>query len=337
MPPSASATPLQLDLWPLATLTTEASRTCAPTISEATHNATSLLASASGPTPCAAPGGPTIARSGPAPVPANLSARQAKALGLLTSGTFGPPGIGSSSSIALASSLASRLKARTAGCGSILYQLTWKQVATPAGRSYSLLRASGHRTSDTGCTGWPTPTVGNADGSQAAAGANATGRRPDGSKATVSLNAVSLLAGWPTATVNDSLKGGHITPRPGMMCLVAAAQTAGWATPAARDWRTPKHQTLRERGQGAKGEQLQNQVAHTIPGAALNGLPAQTANSGLLNPAFSAWLQGIPPAWSSCFPPPKPPRSGPSRSAKKATSKSSAPTATPSTPSSPPK
>lgn len=42
--------------------------------------------------------------------------------------------------------------------------------------------------------GWPTPTKGNADGSQMAKGASATGRRPDGSKATVSLNQVSQLA-----------------------------------------------------------------------------------------------------------------------------------------------
>jgi len=39
--------------------------------------------------------------------------------------------------------------------------------------------------------GWPTPTAANADGSQMAKGATLTGRRPDGTKATVSLNVVA--------------------------------------------------------------------------------------------------------------------------------------------------
>ena len=41
---------------------------------------------------------------------------------------------------------------------------------------------------------WPTPTKGNADGSQMGKDASATGMRPDGSKATVSLNQVASLA-----------------------------------------------------------------------------------------------------------------------------------------------
>lgn len=42
--------------------------------------------------------------------------------------------------------------------------------------------------------GWPTPTVGNATGSQMAKGASPTGRRPDGTKATVSLPQVASFA-----------------------------------------------------------------------------------------------------------------------------------------------
>lgn len=52
-------------------------------------------------------------------------------------------------------------------------------------------------------SGWPTPTVGNAMGSQMAKDASSTGRRPDGSKATVSLNHVATLAGWATPTANE--------------------------------------------------------------------------------------------------------------------------------------
>lgn len=235
---------------------------------------------------------------GPAHAHANLSHRQAQEAGLTTSGTSGPPGNGSSSSVALAQSLGSRLKARTAGCGSTLYALTWKLSRTPAGRSFFLLRASAPRTSGIASTGWPTPTS------------------------------------------TDALRAGQITPRPGMICLVAAAQSAGWATPkaedaestgfsakrvasgktpdnlhsqtkmllagwatpASRDYRTPNHKTYAERDGGSKGEQLQNQVAHTIPGASLNGSTAPTESAGLLNPNMSRWLQGIPPAWEDAAP-----------------------------------
>lgn len=50
--------------------------------------------------------------SGPEVVRANLSARQARKLGLMTSGTFGRTSSGSSSSAALQSSLESRLMQR---------------------------------------------------------------------------------------------------------------------------------------------------------------------------------------------------------------------------------
>jgi hypothetical protein len=59
---------------------------------------------------------------------------------LLTSGTYGQPGTISSNSVALQSSLASRLQALTASAGSTLYKLTWKGRDTPAGRSIFALR-----------------------------------------------------------------------------------------------------------------------------------------------------------------------------------------------------
>ena len=120
-------------------------------------SAISLRASGHGHTPCAAQDGRMTAPSGQDPVPASLSARQAKEKGLLTSGTCGPPSSVSSASAALTSFLASRLQALTALHGSTLYRLTWKERATPAGRSIPALRASVPRTSDNGCTGWPTP------------------------------------------------------------------------------------------------------------------------------------------------------------------------------------
>lgn len=56
--------------------------------------------------------GPTTSQSGPAPVLASLSARQAKEMGLLTSGTCGRPSTTSSKSAALQQSLVSKLTRR---------------------------------------------------------------------------------------------------------------------------------------------------------------------------------------------------------------------------------
>ena len=121
-----------------------------------TISAISSPVSADGASPCDSQAGPMTDLFGPDPARANLSARRAKERGLLTSGIYGPHGIGSSTSADLASSLVSRLKQRLAMVGSTLFKLTWKTSATPSGRSVSRLRASGHRTAERDCGSWPT-------------------------------------------------------------------------------------------------------------------------------------------------------------------------------------
>ena len=125
--------------------------------SQVARSAISSPASASGPTLCAAPDGPTTAPSGQAPVLASPLAPPVKAPGSLTSAISGPNSSVSSRSAALQSSLVSRLQAATALSGSTLYKLTWKERITPAQRLISALRASAHPTSDSDCIGWPTP------------------------------------------------------------------------------------------------------------------------------------------------------------------------------------
>ena len=254
-----------MELFPPAPSSRRTSGTSAPPTSTASPSAISSLASGYGPLRSAWPASPTISRSGPAPVRANLSAREAQAAGLLTSGTFGPPGTGSSSSIALQSFLASRLKALSEGRGSTLYRLTWKDLALPSGRLTCLLRASALRTSGSDFFGEP-------------------------------------RSGWPTPTATDADRLGNVSPWAANKTLNTAAALAGWASPTARDYRTPNHRSYVARGGGAKGEQQNNQVAHLIPGASLNGLPASTGGLGLLTPAFSRWLQGIPEMWDACAP-----------------------------------
>jgi hypothetical protein len=105
-------------------------------------SATSLPESVSGPMPSAKLAGPTTDQSGQEVVLANLSARQAKEKGLLTSGTYGRRSSILYSPVVLMSSLASKLAARTDLLGSTLFRLTWKTRVTPLGLRICALRAS---------------------------------------------------------------------------------------------------------------------------------------------------------------------------------------------------
>ena len=122
-----------------------------------THNAISSPESESGALLCEKQAGPMTDPFGQEAARVNLSARLAKVLGLLTSGTFGLRSTTSSASAALQQSLANRLRAGTVLSGSTLYKLTWKDRALPSGRRICALRASALRTSDNASIGLPTP------------------------------------------------------------------------------------------------------------------------------------------------------------------------------------
>jgi len=270
-----------------------------PKISEDTHNATSSPVSAYGPTLSEAQDGLTTDQYGLAPAPANLSPRQAKAAGLLTSGTYGRTGTTSSASAALMSSLVSRLQARTDSLGSTLYKTTWKERVMPSGRSICALRASVPRTSAKERTGsqkkgWNTPraTDGSNGGPNQAGGALSadaamagwptptTRDHKDGSsEGTVPINALLgrtvWMAGWPTCTATDAVKRGNVSPRPGAMGL---SETVAY---------------LQDNPQPAR---------LTASGEMLTGSSAGMESGGQLNPAHSRWLMGLPSAWDDCAP-----------------------------------
>lgn len=179
--------------------------------------------------------------SGPAPVRANLSARQAKEMGLLTSGTCGRRPSTSSASADLSFALANRLRVTTDSLGSTLFKLTWKVWATPSGRSLPLLRATALRTADTeftgaqsGATARPSPRA-----SDAAKGNN-TGRYTNGTeRGGPELGTVAMLANWPTTKASDgseglrSLEGGlkEVERKGAGADLPSVSCLASWATP----------------------------------------------------------------------------------------------------------
>ena len=253
--------------------------------SSATGNATSSPASGCGPSRCAVPGGPMIAPSGPDPAHANLSARQAKEVGLLTSGTSGRRSTGLSRSVALQSLLASRLAARTASLGSTLYSLTWIKRVTPAGHSIPALRASAPRTSGSGSTGWPTPGAGDSkqSGNTDRWFEREQEKAAHGIHLHMHLSVASSLTGWPTPTSALADKGvrteeGAIREAlrnhgPDLAAMVAMA---GWPTPMAG--------TPAQKGYNAAGNT--DSSRQTV--ALLSGWPTPVANDD--NKSVSAHL-----------------------------------------------
>jgi len=242
-----------------------------------TTNATSLLELEDGPTPSVLRESPAITRSGLDPAHASLSARQAKELGLMMSGTFGPPSTGSSSSAALASSLASRLH-RSMDCdGGMGWRLTWKASHTPALRSIYRLRVLVPRTSGADCFGWPTPKRQNA---------NQPGVHGNGGQD------LQTVAGWATCSATDC-KGTskYLRNRAKGLPLREQCLLAGWATPKVQDL---KHHPRNGANTASQGRQVH--LPHQA-GLALNGFSVGTENCGQLNPAFSRWLMGFPAIW----------------------------------------
>ena len=260
---------------------------------------TSSPGSAAGPAPSVSPASLTTPLSGPAPVPVSPSASPGGAVASTMCAICGRSCGALSPSACLQSSLESRLRQRLEGSGSTLYALTWKHWAMPSGPPICALRASAPRTSGSACSGepsgWATPVSNDATGSTHCYGP----KRPDGTRDRyLKLPGQAAMAGCPTvraSDVNGGVRDARLDAGPDLRTA------AGWATPVARDYRSPNRLPFAERGGGFKGEQLANQARHLPrPGELTDGSSAPTDDRGRLHPSHAGWMMGYPREWDSC-------------------------------------
>jgi hypothetical protein len=331
-PPRGSVALSKPEKSPKASLMSGQSKTSRPPTSMDSRNATSSQESAGGLSLFDWQDGRMIAPLGRVAVHANLSAKQAKERGLLTSATFGLPSSGSSVSATLQSSLESRLRARMDVNGSLEFVLTWKTWDMLSGPPICALRASMRRTSDKGCTGWPTTGAGD-DKWRVSTTAGAQRRMESGKQ--VSLEVVAHMAVWATPNANNmngregletwdarqiKNKAKHGNGNGAGMPIAVQVQTiTGWPTCKAQNsnasgpsrvgnkadlqtvagWCSP---TVTDASRGVLPPRPQDTgipLSQQVSGLNTSSSSAETAKPAALrlNPRFSLWLMGYPIRW----------------------------------------
>lgn len=159
---------------------------------------------------------------------------------------------------------------------------------------------------------WPTP-VANDDNKTPEAHLAMKARMGGGRKAITSLQVMSNLSYWPTATSVDRPRtdetmakclafrmktNKHSVP----MYLGEVAALSTWVAPSARDWKDTPGMTAQRKDGRSRVDQLPRQALLTASGPTQSGSPARTGERGRLDPAFCRWLMGLPLEWDDCAP-----------------------------------
>ncbi len=176
-------------------------------------SATSSPGSVDGRTASGSQASPTTPPSGPDRAPASRFQTRARGAESATLDIFGQHGSHSSASVALQSSLESRLRVDLASSGSTLFSLTWNDAVTPSGRRILALRASAHRTLVNDSSSWPTPLLTNVAKTASwptpvardhtPIASNANGAREADGKRGIGLNSEAILVGWATPVATE--------------------------------------------------------------------------------------------------------------------------------------
>ncbi len=304
---------------------------------KALPSATSSLASADGVTHSDSPDGPMLDLFGLVHAPVSPSRAPGNKSAGVTIDISGRIGRGSSASVVLSRSLASRLKVRLPTAGSTLFSMTWSEKVTPAGRHLCRLRASARSISDNGCGSWPTP-VANDDNKSPEAHLRMKARMGGNRTEITSLQVMAkTLASWPSpCTPNGGRSisiekmdatGRTVDGKKHTASLEHAVKFATWPTARAGDGEKNSRSaegaareiarlgrpadlnqaatlvswatpTTRDHKDGS-AQSCQNVPVNALLGrqVTLSGSHAETAKPGQLNPAFSLWLMGYNHLW----------------------------------------
>lgn len=265
--------------------------------SPGTRSAISSPGSGDGLTRSFSPGGIQLGLPGLGVAPANPFRAPESGEDTRTSGTSGRSSSASSRSVGLQLSLESRLRAALDVSGSPEYALTWSRWDMGSGPPICRLRASARRTSGNACSGWPT--------ARAEDGREWSPNAPAESASGHGLGAAAQAAGWatPAATSAGGTAEQHLERK---RKAVAAGSSMGIVVSSLdhqaelAGWATPKATD----GMGGRTTETEGggnvHLDRQARGTAPSGSPAPTGKRGALNPALSLWLQGFPDVWLSC-------------------------------------